>query len=175
MWCLSRDQPPRLEGSSSKPWSRAVLFSHRMRLGQVSYSNPTDTVRQRVWDKVREKGWLSISELLSKSEKHTLAVTPVPWTSKGGWQLWPWDSIPRNPDFELNSTLKLYAVITGRDFLMNLLTPKMTWKEKSPFKTFQYWTSLRCAWEDQGQFLLACCSQNVLVMSLIRRKALESN
>lgn len=45
-WCLSKDHPPRLEGSSSNPCSSAVLFSHKIRLGQVSYSKPTETEKK---------------------------------------------------------------------------------------------------------------------------------
>lgn len=37
-WCLSKDHPPRLEGTSSNPCIRAVLLSHWITPGQDSYS-----------------------------------------------------------------------------------------------------------------------------------------
>lgn len=37
-WCLSRDHPPRFEGTSSKPCISAVLLSHWITPGHVSYS-----------------------------------------------------------------------------------------------------------------------------------------
>lgn len=37
-WCLSRDHPPRFEGTSSNPCIRAVLLSHWIMPGHDSYS-----------------------------------------------------------------------------------------------------------------------------------------
>lgn len=42
-WFLSRDHPPRFEGTSSNPCIRAVLLSHWIRPGHDSYSYPTET------------------------------------------------------------------------------------------------------------------------------------
>lgn len=47
-WCLSTVHPPSLEAMVSYPWRTAVLFSHRIKSGHDSYSNPTDTrIRRR--------------------------------------------------------------------------------------------------------------------------------
>lgn len=60
MWCLSKDQPPKFEGLSSYPCNTAVLFSHRIWLGHVSYSYPTDTI---------EKDWQIERGIGKKSEE----------------------------------------------------------------------------------------------------------
>lgn len=116
MWCLSRDQPPRLEGSSSNPWRRAVLFSHRIRLGQVSYSNPTDTERQKgVWQggRQREWTWLFLSSQAGRRETRVCGNTDsVPKTQGGGLIAFLLVT-PHNIKFKFQAELNLETLHSG--------------------------------------------------------------
>ena len=110
MWCLSRDQPPRLEGSSSNPWRRAVLFSHRMRLGQVSYSKPTETERYKgVGQSGRWESLLDYSEPSSRNKQLVLTVIQIQFKklTQGGRLIAFLLVIPYNIKFKFQAELNL--------------------------------------------------------------------